>query len=418
MTPPDPFWSPRTESELQSALTNGLLEETHHLDLKRELAPRASGNKSLAKDLAAFAIDGGMILVGVDEGADSAQPPTLTPQPVEGLSERVEQVALMGVTEPLRVQTTVIPSSEPSKGYLVIRIPPSPRAPHMVDGRYYGRGDKTNVILSNEEVLRYHRLLMHDRSDLRAEARTMLDEINSTSPTLALIAEPLGLRDDLLVGLAAASDWENRVSELLIAAEQDAKGPTYPPYIRRAGFQRRAEGVAVTSGMPNGTRQFEGDGHAAEFVFHESGRLTLMSERTAFLFSLQVQPPRPERKVIFEELIADKAEILVRVTTEVARMAGHQASWRFAIMVRGLKGGASYLLENDFASFSDGSEYTTDIYARETEATLLEIANDPNSVVKELTMPLLRSLGVHNHSKLAWLRAAPPSADKAVSEQT
>lgn len=50
------------------------------------------------------------------------------------------------------------------------------------------------------------------------------------------------------------------------------------------------------------------------------------------------------------------------------------------------------------SGFSDGCEYTADVSARETEATLLEIAFGPSSVVKEPTMPLLRSLDVDKHS--------------------
>ncbi|MGX4710485.1 AlbA family DNA-binding domain-containing protein [Rhodococcus ruber] len=412
MTTIDPLWSPRTESELQSALTSGLLEETHYLDLKRELASGRGGSKSLAKDLAAFAIDGGVILVGVDEGEDGTRPPTLVPQPTGGVSERVEQIARMAVSEPLRVQTTVIPSSEPSKGYLVIRIPPSPRAPHMVDGRYYGRGDKTNVVLSNEEVLRYHQRLLHDRSDLQAEARQLLDDIDPEIPLFAVLADPIGARDDFLVELAEAHDWETRVGELVRRAGHGAKGPDYPPHVRGAGFQRRAEGVAVTDGMHDDVRQFDGDGRALELVFHESGRLTLLSERATVMYARPVHPPRPERKAIFEELIVDKVEMLVRVTAEVARTAHYQGSWRFALTARGLKGGVSYLRVDDFGRFS-GAEYTADVYARETEAALSDFIDDPNTVVQALTMPLLRGLGVHRHQKLAWLQAAPHSSNAA-----
>ncbi len=364
----------------------------------------------MAKDLAAFAIDGGMILVGVDEGEDTTRPPTLVPQLTDGLAERVEQVARMAVSEPLRVQTTVISSSEPSKGYLVIRIPPSPRAPHMVDGRYYGRGDKTNVVLSNEEVLRHHQRLLHDRSDLQAEVRELLNDIDREMPLFAVIADPIGARDDFLVELAEAHNWETRVGELVRRAGDGAKGPNYPPYVRGAGFQRRAEGVAVTDGMHDDVRRFDGDGKALELVFHESGRLTLVSERATVMYAPPVQPPRPERKVIFEELIADKVEMFVRVTAEVARSAHYQGSWRFALTVRGLKGGVSYLRVDDFGRFS-GAEYTADVYARETEAALTEFIDDPNAVVQALTMPLLRGLGVHRHQKLAWLQVASDSSN-------
>ena len=35
-------------------------------------------------------------------------------------------------------------------------MPPSPSAPHMVEGRYIGRGDKTKRYLADAEVLRLH----------------------------------------------------------------------------------------------------------------------------------------------------------------------------------------------------------------------------------------------------------------------
>ncbi|WP_246183116.1 AlbA family DNA-binding domain-containing protein [Mycolicibacterium grossiae] len=63
----------RTEEELQRLALNGLLEETHWLDLKRELGSGNAANKDLAKDIAAFALDGGTILIGVDEGHHSAR---------------------------------------------------------------------------------------------------------------------------------------------------------------------------------------------------------------------------------------------------------------------------------------------------------------------------------------------------------
>ena len=75
-------WSPRTEAELQACADNGLLEETHWLDLKRELESGNSANKKLACDIAAFALDGGTILIGVDE---DTSPPSLWPVPLDGL---------------------------------------------------------------------------------------------------------------------------------------------------------------------------------------------------------------------------------------------------------------------------------------------------------------------------------------------
>ena len=68
--------------------------------------------------------------------------------------------------------TTVIESADtPGHGYVVVHIPQSVRAPHMADGRYYGRGDKTNRVLPNTEVVRLLDQRLADRRDLRAEAQ-------------------------------------------------------------------------------------------------------------------------------------------------------------------------------------------------------------------------------------------------------
>jgi hypothetical protein len=43
-----------------------LLEEVH-IDIKREIPSGRGANRELARDLASFAIDGGLYIIGVDE---------------------------------------------------------------------------------------------------------------------------------------------------------------------------------------------------------------------------------------------------------------------------------------------------------------------------------------------------------------
>ncbi len=69
---------PRTQEQLEKLGSEGLLAEDHHVDLKRELGHGANANKELARDLASFAIDGGVLYIGVDEG-DPGGLPTLYP---------------------------------------------------------------------------------------------------------------------------------------------------------------------------------------------------------------------------------------------------------------------------------------------------------------------------------------------------
>ncbi|CDO06898.1 ATP-binding protein [Mycolicibacterium cosmeticum] len=384
----------RTEEDLERLAQNGLLEETHWLDLKRELSAGNSGNKELAKDIAAFALDGGTILIGVDE---ETSPPRLWPVPLAGLPERIEQVARMRVDEAVQVRTTIIESADtPAHGYIVVHIPQSVRAPHMADGRYYGRGDKTNRVLPNTEVVRLLDRRLTDRRDLRAEALAIRTElVGDDIPLLVVVAEPLNAPDDMLVSLAESSQWQESVLHLV----RSVVGPhqrTYAPALAEAtGFARRPDGVALTTGMYDGQR-FAGKDRAAEIVFHESGRLVLASERAVTIRSFVgvVFPPPPDVTVVFEALILGHVDLLARLAGAVSHRWGYTGSWRFALSLNGLRDSVSWLITD--RTYGDrGPVYTKDVYERATEASLSDLDENPGRVTAALTAPLLRSLGSH-----------------------
>ena len=130
----NPRWTPKTEADLQAAITGGLFEESHYLDLKK--APNSKGdNKELARDLSSFAVDGGTLIIGVQENKES-RTFELAPQPLNGLPEKIEQVARTIPDPPLTILTQEISAAaDDGTGYLVVHIPASPVAPHMVDNR-------------------------------------------------------------------------------------------------------------------------------------------------------------------------------------------------------------------------------------------------------------------------------------------
>ncbi|MDQ3302895.1 MAG: ATP-binding protein [Actinomycetota bacterium] len=97
----------------------------------------------MAVDVAAMANDGGTLLYGVDED-DHGEPAVRTPIQLDGARERVDQIVRTCISEPPDIEIRAIPTEEDEgKGYLVVAVPLSPRAPHMVtvgkDNRYYGR---------------------------------------------------------------------------------------------------------------------------------------------------------------------------------------------------------------------------------------------------------------------------------------
>ena len=81
------------------------------------------------------------------------------PQPFElaGVRKRIDQIVRSTISEPPAIEVYTIPTDDdPSLGYLVVHVPASSRAPHMVtvgkEHRYYGRGATGNVLLTEGEV--------------------------------------------------------------------------------------------------------------------------------------------------------------------------------------------------------------------------------------------------------------------------
>lgn len=120
-----------------------------------------------------------MLVVGVDEG-DKTAPPKRTPVDLAGLPERVVQIAGMRPDPGIPVHTfSVLSASGNNLGYLFVQVPQSPRAPHMVDGRYYGRADCTNRPLSDAEVERLISQRIAEQRDVLADARAALKPLES-----------------------------------------------------------------------------------------------------------------------------------------------------------------------------------------------------------------------------------------------
>ncbi|SDU77015.1 Putative DNA-binding domain-containing protein [Jiangella alkaliphila] len=154
--PDVPRWSPATWDDIVAAAAAGLLNETHWVELKRAVSPTSEeGSLELARDLASLALDGGLLIVGIKDNGGKAGEVVGTSE-LEALRDRVDQVARTRVHPPLLVSITTFPHpTELDTGCLVVSVPPSPDAPHMVDKHYWGRGDASKRKLDDHEVERY-----------------------------------------------------------------------------------------------------------------------------------------------------------------------------------------------------------------------------------------------------------------------
>lgn len=118
------------------------------LDYKSEVP------KELAKTVAAFAnTRGGLLLLGVDADKQANKPiwPYGGMDADEGLSEQIVAKCRDGIYPPVIPETSsfIANPSDATKGYMVVRVDESPRAPHSIkNGKYiYERtGDMNNPI--------------------------------------------------------------------------------------------------------------------------------------------------------------------------------------------------------------------------------------------------------------------------------
>jgi Putative DNA-binding domain len=395
-TTPGAAWPPQTEDQLREAAKNKLLEESHTLDLKRELAKSESASREIAKDLAAFSVDGGIIIIGVDE--ETTPSPSLNPVELKGLGERIEQIGLSRVDEPVRVKTTDIQSdADPQRGYLIVHIPASPRAPHMADNRYYSRGDKTNIPLGNAEVMRWHERTLREQTDVLREAREQLEQLRGDTSrpmaNLLIAAKPLAARQDVLMALSTSTSWRQDVAQLLYSASTTGQIPM-SGLRNPTQIDRSPTGVAAVA---DSTKPTEAPGfRRAELDFSESGRLTLTSGGLV----CALPGSTPVRYCIDEQLILGHANLIVRLAATVSDY-GFTGSWQFVIATEAVNNTTSYTLSTSTTYDEHPAVYRAATYERATTATLAEVRESPNAVVRALVAPLLRSLG--SDGQFPWL---------------
>lgn len=164
------LWSKINAAQIKLLITGGDIVETSAFDVKEDWGMRP---EDLAKDIAAMANDGGVIVVGIRESRDS-QPASETPVSLTGAKERVLQIARASIMEPPLVFVHEVPTPEDaSRGFVVIVVPRSLHAPHMVTkkgvNRYYGRYGPMNIELGHGDVERLFQRRKVSRDDAAAD---------------------------------------------------------------------------------------------------------------------------------------------------------------------------------------------------------------------------------------------------------
>jgi len=399
-------WPPHTEDEIRAAIEARDVSESNVLDMKAAIGNTDSQRRGIAKDLASFAVDGGALLIGVLEHKDTK---TFEAVPIDlhDVIEQIEQIATNRVDPPLVVRPREIPSSEDGRGYVWVDIPASPDAPHMVDGRYYGRGERTNRILTDADVLRLHQQRRNDRQ----RARDALDELRSRDPFpgarvngdaadpphaqyghLYLTATPRRAAPNVAQRLV----WEDGGTLPQLADSVEREVPVVlvnevskvSPYVQP--FQR-SSAASLTN---------IGGGDFATIAGNERWGFDLRIQTDGSIGLTVTRVSTPERgelspRVLDIVLLANVWRLLGWVKI-VAEETGYSGTWDLGVHATELFGKRSLVFADSSRFDDDGFAFDENDYQEMASATRVDL-EEPAMTVRTLTEPLLRALGTWQH---------------------
>ncbi len=386
------MWVPRSEGELIKAIEVGDLIETATFDAKAAL-PTRGRSKDLAIDVAAMANDGGTLLYGVAED-ERGRPNILSPIELDGATERVDRIVRSCISEPPTIELHLIPTDDdPEVGYLVVAVPPSPRAPHMVtvgkDYRYYGRSATGNVLLTEGEVARLYE--RPRRWEIDREA--LLEEEISQAPLrpradfayLHLVARPV-VSDEALFGKAADGQAPLQFLGGLFSSAKAAFSQPYSPDLPQlSNFDRVTDGWLWRTHQEIDPIQRQTD--RPQYVLHFQVDL----DGSGHLFCGRAAERRDGLLIIFEDIVAGLTTKFLSVLGSLYAAGSYLGPVDVGIAVTGLRGGTSNALQSHYRAVGSPRFFDKDLYRRTKRFLASQLKGDPRGCARELVLPLTRA---------------------------
>lgn len=377
--------------DLTAAAQAGVLTETQWVELKAALPAAARGaNLELARDLASLSIDGGVLVIGVRDPGQAAEDVTGTPDDLEPLKSRISQVAAGRVQPPLNVTLTPVRHpDDPARHVLLVTVPASPLAPHMVDERYWGRSANGKRPLSDAEVDHLWAQRRGLRDDFEQRLQTLPDDVHQLWPQTRqlgfaqlLLEPPLGHLND------RRTDDVDLHTVLRAVSFQSAWSP---------GIQSLGRNLPHPDGKAFAS--FEPGDHelAEEYGLHllvlDTGALRHLAPATRYYGSRFDRDQRPLCISVnhLMELTHQAVELAAVIGREHLAVTG---TWTLGVHLDRLAGlHSAQSLSDSYFSFR-GRPYPRSAYTRATTATSEQLQERPAEVVEALLADLARGLGV------------------------
>jgi hypothetical protein len=220
------MWIPETAAELEAAIaSNTLPPESATYEYKQQLPPTGK-NVDIAIDVSAMSVDGGLIIYGVGEDKPNSRFFS-APIALQGVVERISQIIESNVKERPDFRAAPLPiDGQPGEGYVVVEVPASVRAPHMVEVkdeyRCYGRapgGNRKLTQLDLDQLYKRRRRVEEEgkRALDHAIAKAPLQSVPGERGDLHLVARPI-LSDRSLRKRVFQADDGSELSQAVLNA--------------------------------------------------------------------------------------------------------------------------------------------------------------------------------------------------------
>lgn len=396
------MWIPEKEQDILTATANGSLEETLTFEAKKELPPK-NKNSEIAKDASAMAnTAGGVIIFGIGEDV-SGRPTIPTPFELKGEREKIDNIIRTSVSEVPSYTISAIESQlDTTKGYLVLVIPPSERAPHMVivngERRYYGRGETGNYILSEPEVAR-----LYERRNLaRFDLTPILEEQIQNAPIkehngfihLHIVIKPV-LQDDSILEKAVGGfsiEYGGQVNEqilLNLLVEKVRESDVFPSDGYGQGFyspnswihQPKSFLGKLASSYPND-----------ETPSANTLQLEVGVDGSGHLFCGWIGRTiqKNEAKVFYPEFAASNLTRFIAFFGQLYKYAAYFGQVNIGVAFTGLEGCKGLAEHTHHLRFA--YQYTDETYKNIQSFSAEFLAEKPKDVSAKLIMPFIKTL--------------------------
>jgi hypothetical protein len=379
------MWLPKTENEIIEVVKSGSLNETSIFDAKKEISTKS---QEIAKDIASMANDGGVIIYGIGED-ENKRLTILNPIPLAGQPERIDAIVRSCIAEPPQIHlTSIITEKDPSVGYLVVLIPPSERAPHMVivngDHRFYGRTETGNAPLNEGEVAR----LYTRREKTEVDRDQLLEDEIKSSPLepsqdyafLFLYARPVFTKEGFFNSIAKNDkNLPTICNEQIQFALQES---IYKPNQISPDFRIPREWINRVDGLlgPMGyeTRDPEDQpGATLNIKIDDKGSIHLFSGGAA--------GKQQDRMIIDHHAIAGITSRFLAFAGSLYQVAGYSGMLDVGIALTGLRN--SVILTNNIRLQYTIKPCDFDKYKKTRRFSNLEVIDAPQKTAKYLVTP-------------------------------